>query len=126
VTDPREDRDAFARLVAGEPLDVATLPSLDLRWAGGRPTPKVPRDRFVTVATTFLDLPAGLYEIVTVSDDGVRVRVVDRVVLENWTWHGPTEDRGRFEHGRGRVPIRVEHFEIDGHAVLSLRIRRIR
>ena len=80
---------------------------------------------FATIAETTLTLPAGTYEIVTVSDDGVRVRVNGETALENWTWHGPTEDRATITLPDGEHRIRVEHFELDGYAMLSFRIRRV-
>jgi parallel beta-helix repeat protein len=123
--DPREDAEAYRTLISGEPLDVLTLPELDLRWQGGRPTAKVPANGFATTAETTLSLPAGAFEIVTVSDDGVRVFVDGKRVLENWTHHGPTEDRATVMLERGEHRIRVEHFELDGWAVLSLRIRLV-
>ena len=123
--DPREDAAAFRRLVSGAPVHAETRASLDLRWGGGAPAEGVPADGFATVAETALTLPAGSYEITTTSDDGVRVKIDDRTVLENWTWHGPTVDRARIDLESGEHRIRVEHFELDGFAVLSLRIRRV-
>jgi hypothetical protein len=53
------------------------------------------------------------------SDDGVRVRVDEATVIENWTWHGPTRDVAVFEQPETReVELVLEHFEIDGYAVL--------
>ena len=44
-----------------------------------------------------------------------------RKVTENWTWHGPTPNEGVFEQpADGDVEIAVEHFVIDGYAVLKL------
>jgi parallel beta-helix repeat protein len=42
-------------------------------------------------------------------------------VIENWAWHGPTKDTGTLELREDKtVEIVVEHFEIDGYAVLEL------
>jgi hypothetical protein len=124
--DPREDAAAFAACLAGQALAEATLPTLDLLPGGGSPHEGVPADRFATLAETTLTLPAGAYEIVTLSDDGVRVKVDEKVVLENWTWHGPIRDRARLHLPSGEHRIRVEHFELDGWSVLSFRLRRVR
>ena len=71
------------------------------------------------IARTRLALPQGTWRLATTSDDGVRVRIGDRVVLENWTWHGPTRDVAEYvQAADGEVDIVVEHFEIDGFAVL--------
>ena len=70
-----------------------------------------------------MKLPRGRYELRTVSDDGVRVFVGGKKVLENWTWHGPTENKATVELEAGEHSIVVEHFEIDGWAVLQLDLR---
>lgn len=75
------------------------------------------------IASTRLQLSAGRWRVSTLSDDGVRVTVDGSVVLENWTWHGPTRDRAEFIIDQERiVEIVVEHFEIDGYAVLTFDI----
>jgi len=80
-------------------------------------------DRFGIIAETTLRLPAGKWRFRTLSDDGVRVSVDRRRVIDNWTWHAPTTDEGLVEIEEVRdVPIRVEHFEIDGYSVLNLDI----
>jgi parallel beta-helix repeat protein len=78
-------------------------------------------DHFGMIATTRLNLPAGRWLVRTLSDDGVRVQIDGRKVLENWTWHGPTTDTAVHAQAEpGEVDIQVEHFEIDGYAVLRL------
>jgi hypothetical protein len=78
-------------------------------------------DGFGMIARTTLALPAGKWRFTTLSDDGIRVLVAGRPVIENWAWHGPTQDVGYFEHASaGEVEILVEHFEIDGFSVLRL------
>ena len=58
-----------------------------------------------------------------IRDDGLRVTVAGRPVIENWTWHGPTRDEGTFTQlADGEVEVEEEHFEIDGYAVLQLEI----
>jgi hypothetical protein len=73
------------------------------------------------IARTELRIPAGRWRIRALSDDGVRVLLNGRVLLENWTWHGPTRDSAEFHQSRSDlVQLVVEHFEIDGYAVLQL------
>lgn len=117
-SDPRETP------IAGDPIVEFTTKQLDFNWGGGAPHDKVPADRFATVATASLTLPAGTYEFTTLSDDGVRLWVGDALVIDNWTWHSPTENTGSITLGEGPHSLRLEHFEIDGWAVLSLKLRR--
>jgi hypothetical protein len=73
-----------------------------------------------------VDPPAtGTYRLTTVSDDGVRVWLDGKLVLENWTDHGPTEDHATVELVAGRpVELRVEYYQGAGGAVARLRWTR--
>ena len=104
------------------PLQIERAETLDYRWPG-EPVKSVPPDFFATIATTVVTVDAGDYEIRTVSDDGIRVMVDDKIVLEDWTWHGPTSHSTKVALTQGKHRLRVEHFEIDGYAQLSLRLR---
>ncbi len=137
--DPREDLAGWRRQ-AGEPAATrARLASLDLPygWGGPRdqsfaanaspPRERFPGgDRFGMIARTRLQLPAGTWRFRTLSDDGIRITVAGRTVLENWTWHGPTSDEALFtQPATGEVDVEVEHFEIDGYAVLRLEVEPV-
>jgi parallel beta-helix repeat protein len=119
--DPREDREAYAALVAGPATDEVTMPTLDGAWPG-RPTPKVRADRFATVAEAKGLFDAGRYVLHVRSDDGVRVLVDGKVVLEDWTWHGPKDEDVAVDLAAGEHALRVEHFELDGYAALRLSV----
>jgi len=121
--DPREHPDAWKQ---GEPLVDRTSDRLDYTWRHKAPAPGVPADRFATRAETKMNLPAGRYEIRTVSDDGVRVLIDGRKVQEDWTWHGPKENTSTVELLAGEHTIVVEHFEIDGYAVLRFDLRPLK
>jgi hypothetical protein len=129
--DPRQDLEGWRRLATGPeavhtktgsldfnygwrgPKELALGDSVRARGPGG--------DHFGMIAKATLPLLAGRWRFVTLSDDGIRVTVDGRTVIENWTWHGPTKDEGVFEQVEAReVELRVEHFEIDGYAVLRL------
>ena len=44
-------------------------------------------------------------------------------VIDNWTWHGPTRNTGTLDLPADKtVEVIVEHFEIDGYAVLELKV----
>jgi parallel beta-helix repeat protein len=113
---PPADWEAVLR---GPPLAELELPSVDFRWGGGPPREGLPADHFGTVCETTLRLPAGKYILRTVSDDGVRVRVDGRLVIDNWTWHPPAEDRAVLAWQDTAHAVRIDHFEIDGVAQLQ-------
>lgn len=125
-TDPREDLEAWRAQARAAPS--TTLDALRLRFAHRGPShlghaEGIATDRFGTIARTTLPLTAGRWRFTTLSDDGVRVTVDGETVIENWTHHGPTRDSGEIELPEDRdVAILVEHFELDGYAVLELDI----
>lgn len=123
--DPREDAEAWKGLVAGKPLAEAEMPSLEGNWGGGSPHEGVPADRFGTVAETTWRLPAGRYRLDTVSDDGIRVWVDGKSVIDDWTWHPPKAVSAEVNLAEGEHRVRVEHFEIDGSATVRFTIEPV-
>ena len=123
--DPREDEAAFTALLATPPLVSRRVRHVDFPWQAGGPGGEVQPDRFATLAETKVDLPAGEYELITVSDDGVRLYVDGNRVVDNWTHHASTEDKARLTLKEGRHTIRIEHFELSGWSRLSFRLRRV-
>lgn len=61
------------------------------------------------------------YTFYTMSNDGVRLWIGDQLVINNWTDHSNTEDKGtiRLEAGR-KYPIKVEYFYAGGWGQMSL------
>lgn len=133
-TDPRENLGAWRALAANAEAKKATLDNLTLKFAMGGPgtLPGVKEklgagapgnDHFGMVAASKLRVPKGTWKITTTSDDGVRVLVDGKPVIENWTWHAPTKDEGTFTVEKdGEVTVGVEYFEIDGYSTLELDI----
>jgi hypothetical protein len=120
--DPRKEG-AWAALMKTKPVSVVEGDRLEEVWGGGGPK-NVAADRFATRAVARVTL-SKYSEIVTVSDDGVRVLVDGKVVLEDWTHHGPTEHKTQVILEPGEHEIVVEHFEIDGYAVLRFDLHEL-
>jgi len=130
ATDPREDVEAWrseaTRGVHFESPDLTfVFGSSGASQLGTAPEvlerANMPFDRFGTIATTRLVFPPGRWVVRTTSDDGIRVWLDGELVIDDWTWHGPTSHTHEFEVEEARdIPIRVEHFELDGWAVLDV------
>ena len=95
---------------------------LDFNWSREGPVKDVPRE-FISVRWTGAVEPqfSELYTFHTLSDDGVRLWVNDRLLIDNWTDHGPTEDTGSIQLEAGkRYNLRLEYYQGGGEAVLKL------
>jgi hypothetical protein len=117
--EPREHYSAFQDLLKGRPVKTARSDRLD--FAGD--VPGVRGDYFATVANGTLSIAPGEYVIEVTADDGVRVWLDDKMVLDEWHWQGPTMYPIRAKLG-GVHKLRVEHFEIDGYSMLKVNVRR--
>lgn len=61
------------------------------------------------------------YTFTTLSDDGVRLWVDGKQVVDNWTPHGTTEDSGTVTLQAGkRYDVKLEYFQASGGAVIKL------
>jgi parallel beta-helix repeat protein len=134
-TDPRQDATAWRKLAKGPTAAATEVGQLQLNYGYGGPGDQqvaqavkaagLGGDHFGMIARTELPLMAGTWEFATLSDDGVRVIVDGKAMIDNWTWHGPTRDTGTLTLSEDRrVEIVVEHFEIDGYAVLELELSK--
>ncbi|MEZ4966657.1 MAG: right-handed parallel beta-helix repeat-containing protein, partial [Saprospiraceae bacterium] len=110
------------------PPDVFNAPVAESRSEGlwhawwDRPAPEVQADRFATLSTADIDLAADQYIITLTSDDGVRLYLDGKLVIDRWNVHEPETDEITVSLG-GRHQLRVEHFDAGGFATLECRIR---
>jgi parallel beta-helix repeat protein len=124
TVDPREDVEQWRTAGLKKPSRL-TVDKLDLRFGSGGMAEaldlpiKLTHDHFGAIATRSLTFPAGTWRIKTLSDDGIRVWLDDQLFIDDWTHHAPKEHAHEFKVDQQReIKIRVEHFELDGHAVL--------
>jgi len=120
--DPRRGDDNWRKIVSAGAIRREIRDRIDLLWQSRGPAPSMSGDYFAAVATTTMDLPAGRWTFRTISDDGVRLYVDGHCVIDDWTWHIPTEDRADVDLSAGPHRLRIEYFEIDGNAQLQLLI----
>ena len=73
-----------------------------------------------------IDPPAsGAYTLATVSDDGVRLWLDGKLVIENWSDHAPTEDHATVELTAGRsVELKLEYYQGGGGSTARLKWTR--
>jgi hypothetical protein len=109
--------------LSGEPLLTQTHERLDFNWGFGGPSPAMPRDDFAIRWTTRRAFESGRYTFTTYSDDGVRLYVDGRRVLDSWRpmrgYRSVTLDLSAGEH-----TIVLEYFEERGIALVWLNWRQ--
>ena len=112
---------ANARL-EGQPVLVRTDAILDFAWDAS-PGPGLDKERFSVRWTGWLGpIPAtGEARFVTVTDDGVRLWLDGKLIINNWTSHDVTTDRASamLEAGKS-YDVKLEYFQGGGGAVCRL------
>jgi hypothetical protein len=101
---------------------VRTDASVNFGWGRGSPDPSLDADGF-SVRWAGLVRPryTQTYTFYTVSDDGVRLWIDGRLIVDNWTEHGETEDSGTIALQAGKsYSVKMEYFESGGDAVAKL------
>ncbi len=97
--------------------------ALDFNWGWGSPDPAVPTNHFSAVWTRSVEFSGGRYTFTTTSDDGVRLYVDDRLVIDSWRPMRGTRS-GTLALSAGAHTVRLEYFERTGIALVRLNWRR--
>lgn len=128
-SDPRGTPEDLAhwRALAEQPVATAEVGPWNDPWGGRTEVRTATGDSKVgLVARAEIDLPGGNYVARTTSDDGVRLSIDGKAVIENWTWHAATLDEGRVALAAGKHVFELEWFQIDGGAALTVALERLR
>jgi hypothetical protein len=112
---------ALAEILKGEPAHTVKSDRLDYA-SGGAFIPNGPSNKFATIAEGTFSVPAGEYTLDIVTDDGIKVWIDGKLLIDEWHYQGPTPYSADVRLG-GRHTIRVEHFEIDGYAALKVGLK---
>lgn len=118
-SDPRTKLDAFHKLFEGTPVKQEKV--TELKVVDGMPG--LPANNYGTLALGTLTINPGNYILDVTADDGVRIWVDGKQVLDEWHWQGPTNYPIKLKLG-GTHKIRIEHFEIDGYSTLQVRVKK--
>jgi beta-glucosidase len=111
-------QEVFAGIdLAGSPTSTRTVDRIDF---GSETTPVAPglSENYSVRWTGEVSAPTrGAYEFLTNTDDGVRVFVDRKVVIDDWNAHATTTNKAALELSRGRHSVVVEYFQGTGGAV---------
>ena len=121
ASDPVTHPEAFAARRSARPLGTRRTDRLD--YLSARPFENgIPADRFALIAEGSAALPPGDYVLQVISDDGVRVWMDEKKILDEWTPHESKVSRVPIRGGARR--FKVEYYEIGGFAELRFDIQR--
>lgn len=126
------DRSGFAAPLAAEYFDQRDFKGkrvrrsetqIDHDWQYGAPVKGFGPDTFSVRWTGRLRAgAAGEYRFTTTSDDGVRLWVNGKKIIDRWYDQGPTDHSGKIQLKAGAtVAIRMDYYENGGGAVARLR-----
>lgn len=108
------------RTYSGTPVLVRQDPRIDFAWGEGSPDPAVPADGFSARWTKTQYFGAGRYKFTAVADDGVRLFIDGKRVIDQWQGAANTEYSHVIDLGTGNHKIVMEYFEGGGGALASL------
>jgi hypothetical protein len=111
--------------LSGEPVVRTTTTAIDYDWGTGSPEPGVPSDHFSARWTAPVELSGGMYHFTATSDDGMRVWVDDKLVIDMWYDHPALTESTDVPLAEGGHTVRVEYYEDGGVAVARLEWQRI-
>jgi parallel beta-helix repeat protein len=122
LSDPIKNPVAFDSILRGKPITTIFNPQLVFQWWGS-PAAIIPEDHFAVRATTTFIAHAGEYTLEAESDDGIRVWLDGRLILDHWDIHTPMVDEIKFTVSKGSHELKVEYFEGGGLGVLDVMVR---
>lgn len=123
-------RDAFIARAALEKRELV-FRSIDFDFAGRAPQDvvdspdaallKLEPTRFGITARTPLQFPVGKFKVHVLSDDGVRLSIDGKAVIERWDVHGARQDTHEFEVTEMKeLVFELEYFQNTGAARLKV------
>lgn len=122
VTDPLKNYNAFKKLLQSKPLQTDQTQALNYVW-WNKPADKVPADHFATLAETEFTVAKGKYKLILTSDDGAKLYLDGKLLIDNWTIH-ESEVNEVEVNLNGKHTIEIEHFDAEGLSNLELRMEK--
>ncbi|MBO3842542.1 MAG: glycoside hydrolase family 3 C-terminal domain-containing protein [Candidatus Brockarchaeota archaeon] len=110
------------RELKGKPVLTRVDAQVSFNWGAGSPGPGIPEDDFSVRWTGRLVAPkTGVFEIGVASDDGARLWLDGRLLIDSWRDRGVTLDTVtvRLEKGR-QYDVKIEYYEHVGDAAVFL------
>ncbi len=109
----------------GGPVFVRNDAAINFRWGTGSPDPRLPVDRFSVRWTRTIAFVGGLYRFTVRTDDGARVWIDGRLILDGWRVQPETTYTADVILTPGDHLVAVEYFEETGVAAIQFSFERL-
>jgi hypothetical protein len=106
--------------LSGKPLATQKTPYIKYDWGNRAPARGLPFDRFSARWSGRFSFKEGQYEFLAQADDGVRIRLDGRLILDHWFDTPASDYRATVTPGTGMHLVEVEYFEAIGNARLMV------
>ncbi|MCM3727695.1 PA14 domain-containing protein [Neobacillus cucumis] len=107
-------------IILGGTNSAKQFSSLNFDWGSHSPHPLIPNDRYTARFTKSDFFHKGYYTFQTYSDDGFRIFVDDKLVLNSWGPGSAVLKEGKVLLSEGIHKVKVEYYENTGLAKLKL------
>jgi LysM repeat protein len=106
--------------LAGSPKLVRYDANLTFDWGSGSPSSSIPGDNFSVRWTRTVYLKEGKYRFTATVDNGARVWVNDKPILDKWDQQAAATYAADVDLSTGYHSLRMEYQELTGNAVAML------
>jgi hypothetical protein len=113
------------RWLSGSPVLTRSEAKVGSDWGTGSPAPQVPSDNFSARWARTVPFEWGNYRFTATSDDGIRVYVDNRLIIDEWHDHPAQSYSSDLNLAGGPHEIVVEYYEHAGAAVAKLEWTRL-
>jgi hypothetical protein len=104
----------------GSPALVRNDRHLEFYWGDNAPASGLPADNFSARWTRNESFKRGLYRFNLLVDDGARLWVDDRLVIDEWRDGGPRQVTGEYALDKGSHYLKVEYYDRYGGSGIRL------
>jgi hypothetical protein len=104
------------RKLEGDPALIRNDEEIDFNWKGDAPSSSLPANNFSVRWTRRLSFDAAIYRFSIRVDDGARLWVDDRMVIDEWEEGSVRTISVDLEMAKGRHDLKLEYFERKGDA----------
>jgi hypothetical protein len=112
------------KTLTGNPTVSTNVNEINFDWVAGAPT-GIPADNFSARWVRTVNFEQGTYRFTATADDGIRLFVAGRPVIDQWRTQAATTYSYDIYILGGNTEVKVEYFEDRGNAVAKVRWERV-